>query len=272
MTTQFDQLSLGSSGVDVTAKLLTFEPGLYSATLTATRFVRGDVGLSLPCVRIDPLLPGTASPGAARVAMVSEGSFLASPADIAIVRVQGGRASVLVSTYRQSGSPDQPELVFAKIDRPLDPAGPAAPPPPPAHEIHPGAVTLLVHVSSIGDVSVGLNTWGGRVGSNLGIEAMSIDGGSIIPPDEIEYQGILGANWNTPWYRSGQLCGSRGIALALLGLRVRLTGASASLYSISYEASLIGGQVIGPVADGEACVEGTRPLEAIRLRLVPRAE
>ena len=49
-----------------------------------------------------------------------------------------------------------------------------------------------------------------------------------IPADDIEYQAVLGRGWMSPWVEGGQFCGSRGMALPILGLRVRLRGASAA--------------------------------------------
>ena len=48
-----------------------------------------------------------------------------------------------------------------------------------------------------------------------------------IAPEDIEYQAVLGRNWLSPWVEGGKFCGSRGMALPLLGLKVRLKGAAA---------------------------------------------
>ena len=47
------------------------------------------------------------------------------------------------------------------------------------------------------------------------------------PAEDIEYQAVLGRGWLSPWVEGGQFCGSRGMALPMLGLRVRLRGAGA---------------------------------------------
>ena len=46
-----------------------------------------------------------------------------------------------------------------------------------------------------------------------------------IAPDDVEYQAVLGRGWLSPWIEGGKFCGSRGMALPLLGLKVRLKGA-----------------------------------------------
>ncbi len=266
---------LASSGVEAAVQLLTLAPGLYSVTFISAQSVRGDAGLRLPCVRIDPVLPGPAAPSLAQVGIVGDVGMLSGPADLAFIRVQDAKASVMVTTYRVSGEQTAPELKFTQIDRFAPPPAPAseaatAPAAAPAPvQALPGA-TLLAHVAEVGDVVVALGQWAGRTGSERGIEAMCIDGGSLLPAEEIEYQAILGWNWNTPWFQGGQLCGSRGIALPLLGFRVRLLGESARRYAIVYEARLLGGVMTGPVADGAACGDGTASLEAIRVDVVAR--
>lgn len=265
-------------GIDAAVQLLTFEPGLYSASFAVGQSLRGDIGLRLPCVRIDALAPGSASPGHVQVAVLTETGFLSGPADLGFVRVQGARASVMVTTYTPThtlaGGSVAPELKFTLIERsttaaPDSDTRPQMALPNVVVESKLPGVTVLVHVAAVGDIVVAPGQWAGRIGSGLAIEAMRIDGGPVIPPADIEYQAVLGWNWNTPWFPGGALCGSRGIALPLLGLRVRLLGASASIYSVVYEARLVDGQSIGPFSDGEACVEGTLPLEAIRIDFMP---
>ena len=89
--------------------------------------------------------------------------------------------------------------------------------------------------------------------------------------DALEYQAVLGNNWNTPWFPAGEFCGSRGLALELLGFRLRLTDAVSEQYECAYWGSFVGKGIVGPVGDGEVCEAEGAPLEAIRVVVTPRA-
>ena len=81
---------------------------------------------------------------------------------------------------------------------------------------------------------------------------------------------MLGRNWQSPWSEGGQFCGSRGMSLPILGLRVRLRGAAAKTHKLSVSASFVDGTQVGPVPDGEACeAPSLSPLEAFQVMLEP---
>jgi hypothetical protein len=89
----------------------------------------------------------------------------------------------------------------------------------------------------------------------------------------VEYQGVLGRGWLSPWVDNGKFCGSRGMALPLLGLNVRLKGTAAKEYSVRYSATFIDGSAVGPVEEGTACeAPGLAALESFLVELVPRAD
>jgi len=70
---------------------------------------------------------------------------------------------------------------------------------------------------------------------------------------------------------AGQYCGSRGMALPLLGMRVRLTGEAAEQFEITTSASFVGGTSAGPVGNDETCEADTlAPLEALQIVITPR--
>ena len=87
---------------------------------------------------------------------------------------------------------------------------------------------------------------------------------------DIEYQAVLGRGWLSPWAEGGQYCGSRGMALPILGLRARLRGKPAETLSLSISATFTDGTAIGPVGPGDACeAESLAPLEAFCISIVP---
>ena len=88
---------------------------------------------------------------------------------------------------------------------------------------------------------------------------------------DIEYQAVLGRDWLSPWVEGGQFCGSRGMSLPLLGLRLRLRGAAAAQFECTYSASFVDGTAVGPVAEGEPCESAElAALESILISIRPR--
>ena len=86
--------------------------------------------------------------------------------------------------------------------------------------------------------------------------------------EDIEYQAVLGRGWLSPWVEGGKFCGSRGMALPLLGIKMRLKGAAARNWECSYEATFTDGSTAGPVGADEACeAESLASLEAFRIEL-----
>ncbi len=307
------------AGLEVTGQFLAFEPGLYAVEVLPGRSAETDVGLRLPCVRLEPL---PASPGAGRafVSGAAEGGWL-SGGTAAFVLVTGGRTRVMLTVYKAAGGMAPPELRVRPLGaaehlgaagRPGPaiaaasaggaspaPAVPAAAPgtqavpavmslpePPAAADPVPVpacaadtvgtddkarcGVVLMTHVQGIGDLFADAAGWAGRAGSGAPVE-----GFSVMPEDagagEIEYQAILGDQWNTPWIRDGGFCGSRGMALPILGFRVRLTGAAAERLDCRYWGSFVGRGEVGPLSDGTACQAGQAFLEAVRIMVSPRA-
>ncbi|HET9147684.1 MAG TPA: hypothetical protein VFN77_06530, partial [Acetobacteraceae bacterium] len=109
-------------------------------------------------------------------------------------------------------------------------------------------------------------------GSGKWIEGIAIGAPEGIEASDLSYQGVLGRGWLSPWVEAGAYCGSRGMALPLLGIRVRLQGAAAEKFELACEASFADGTRAGPVGSDETCeAESLAALEAVKLSLVPRA-
>ncbi len=296
------------AGLEVTGQFLAFETGLYAVDVVSARSVATDVGLRLPCVRIEPL-PVSAGAGQAFVSGAAEGGWLAGGAT-AFVLVVGGRTRVMLTVYKAAGGMAPPELRVRPLGAAMGLAAPEAPkapgadapepprrtvivapvvppaatPPvqvtdvPPVQAPHPtsmspGAgrpgVVLMAHVQGVGDVSADAQGWAGRAGSRGPVEGFSVavDG---VDASEIEYQAILGDQWNTPWTRGGGFCGSRGMALPILGFRVRLVGGAAERLECRYWGAFVGRGEVGPVDGAAACQAGQAFLEALRIVVAPR--
>ncbi len=108
----------------------------------------------------------------------------------------------------------------------------------------------------------------GRAGRS--IEGFAIMPGGDVPTDQLEYQALLGQDWTSPWTAGGDFCGSRQMALPLLGVRVRLRGDAEARYRCQVWGRYAGGEVV-QVENGELCrnAAGT-PLEGLRVALLPK--
>jgi len=105
-------------------------------------------------------------------------------------------------------------------------------------------------------------------GSKNWIEGFGIMPPAGMAPRDIEYQAVLGRGWLSPWVEGGKFCGSRGMALPILGIRVRLLGSAAETHDCVYSATFVDGTAIGPVRNGEACeAESLAPIEAFQVEL-----
>jgi len=249
----------------VSGHLMTLDPGLYCVVLNPSRAAEAAFGL--PGVRLS-LPPGPLGrPEAVSIRSFREDGWLQGGGDAALVRVTGGAAQVLVTIY-QSPEADASSAPSLQVVRLLEQAGsaPAAQPAQAAAQ----AVDVLAHVQGQGDVGGSLDKWIGERGSKRWIEGFAIAPAGGVPADDIEYQAVLGRGWTSPWVEGGQFCGSRGMALPILGLRVRLRGATAATHECSYSATFVDGVSVGPVPGGEACeAESLAPVEAFFISIQP---
>ncbi|QTL05815.1 hypothetical protein J5J86_11260 [Aquabacter sp. L1I39] len=103
-------------------------------------------------------------------------------------------------------------------------------------------LALTGHLSRRGDVKVGAGQWLGGPRQPLPIEGLQV---SRVPRGvELEYQVLVGtrpAQWS-PWVRAGEYAGTRGRALSLFGVRLRLGGEAAA--RIRAEALFLGAPVV----------------------------
>ncbi len=254
----------------VSGRLMTFDPGLFCIVHTPAASVDGST--AMPGVRIS-LPPGPAGrPDAVSIATFRDDGFLYGYGDAALVRVIGGPAQVLVTIYQLPEAQGAgPNLQVLKLVE----AGPAAARPAQTQGAATTqvAVDMIAHIQGRGDVGAKFGDWLGEKGSKRWIEGFAISPTKDIAPTDIEYQAVLGRGWLSPWAEGGQFCGSRGMALPVLGLRVRLRGAAADAWDCACSATFIDGTSTGPVAAGEACEsEALAPMESFRIEVFARGE
>uniref|UniRef100_A0A8J4M6I8 Hydrophobic W protein n=1 Tax=Acidicaldus sp. TaxID=1872105 RepID=A0A8J4M6I8_9PROT len=285
------------SELRVSGHLMTLETGLFCIVQTPGQR-RVEDGSGLPGVRIS-LAPGPLGrQQAVSISTFRPDGWLSGASDAALVRVTEGPAQVLVTIYQAPGGPENaPRLQVLRLAEEPGAARPGAPaaaiPPAPAQRAPalapvsaggpagPAAspfparegVEIMAHVQMRGDIGAMLGEWVGERGSKRWIEGFVMVPRGEVSARDIEYQAVLGRGWLSPWVEGGQLCGSRGMALPLLGVRIRLRGPAAETHTCTYTATFVDGTTIGPVGDGGACeAESMAPLEAFQIVIQRRPQ
>jgi hypothetical protein len=253
----------------VSGHLMTLDTGLF-CVFQAPGGPSPDPATGLPGVRIS-VPPGHAGrPDAISISTFRQDGWLGGAA--ALVRVSDGPAQLLVTVY-QSQRPGEPaprlQVLRLSADAPNGAATPAhAAPSEPSPAAEP---EVIAHVQRTGDVGVRFGEWVGVRGSKMWIEGFGISPLRDVAPEDIEYQAVLGRGWLSPWVEAGKFCGSRGMALPLLGLKVRLKGEAERRFACTYSATFTDGSAVGPVAAGETCeAESLAALEAFQINLHPK--
>ena len=251
--------------LQVSAHLMQLDPGTY-CVFHSPGSPAPDAETGLPGARLS--LPPGAGGGAVSIVGFRDDGWLGTPDAAALVRVTGAPASVLMTIYQAAGANQPPRLQVTKLAGDTAPPAPAvapvAEPPPPRPQAE-----IVAHIQGRGDVAGVMGEWVGEPGSGCFVEGFAAGpGASGIAADDLEYQAVLGRDWLSPWAACGQFCGSRGLGLGLLGLRVRLRGAAAATHSVQVSAVFGDGTVQGPA---EACVaDSLAALEAFRIDIAAK--
>ncbi|MCW2240795.1 glycosyltransferase [Azospirillum canadense] len=276
-----------SSQIKATAQTLPLAPGFYSLMVTAGGATAAPGEFPLPSVQ---LAAAPNSPAGVTVEMMSSvpGNWLAKPGDTIIIKVAGGTANVILSSYKHIDRTNALlSLQFARIDdvpagaaQPsvaapvvgVPVAAPVAMAPAPAAAVRAPRAELLAHVQRQGDLRFADSNWAGAVGQRLWIEAFSITPVEGLSPEDIEYKGLTANGWETPWITGGNMCGSRGLGTPLIGFSIRLRGAAAERFDCVYEGAFVSGYRSPAGQNGSPCRSDAigDPLEGILLRLVEK--
>ena len=266
------------SELKVSGHLMALEAGLYCITHAPVEAASAHAGL--PGVRISAPPQPAGQPDQVVIASFRPDGYLHPTGDAALVRVVAPSAQVLVTIY-QTGAPDSvaPNIQVRRLIEKADAAAPheqttpiSRPAPVESGARAPTVMEMVAHIQERADVGAMLGDWLGDRGSKRWIEGFGVMPHGLAPGD-IEYQAVLGRGWLSPWVEGGQFCGSRGMALPVLGIRVRLRGAMAETHEVSYTAAFLDGTEVGPVSDGVPCEsDGLAPMEAFRIVVRPQGE
>lgn len=278
----------------VSGNLMTLDTGLFCLFQQPGMAMAPQDGSGLPGVRIS--IPprvraaGTAADGQGEVTIrgLHADGWLGPQDGAALVRVSGAPAQILITVYQSPDHPADtaPRLQVVPLSGPASALaqGGAANQSAPNQNVQAPVATrattakvvagkdIIAHVQRTGDVSVDLGEWLGKPGSGKWIEGFSITPHAKLAADDIEYQAVLGRGWLSPWITGGKFCGSRGMALPMLGFNLRLRGKAADQFTCEYSASFVDGTRIGPLPAGQSCeAPNLSPLEAFQVALRPRA-
>ena len=261
--------------LQVSAHLMQLDAGVYCVH-HAPGSPPPDPQTGLPSARLS-LPPGATGSGVSISGFRDDG-WLGTLDAAALVRVTQGPAQVLMTIYQSAGANQPPRLQVTKLveGAPALPPRTAAPFPTapssasaPLPDLAAEEAEIAAHIQDRGDVLARLGSWVGDRGSQRWVEGFTLSPRGGVAPEDIEYQAVLGRGWLSPWAAGTQYCGSRGMALPILGLCVRLRGQAATTHTIRVSATFTDGAAIGPVGPGDACeVESLAPLEAFKIELV----
>jgi hypothetical protein len=273
------------SETSASVQVLPLPAGLYLFSVSAGSpgKLAGTGGLRLPALNV-AVGPGVPServqfmPGQA-----SNGTWLSAPGDLLVVKVNSPGATLLVNSVRGTGG----AKLEIKLDKLDGQAIPATVSPPPAAVPAPAAsrkdtpripglrLKTNTHVRTRGDLSFVDVEWAGRVGPGMWIESFSVTPLERFTAQDIEYKGLTASGFESPWLSNGVSCGTRGMAIPLIGFAVRLkAGVGDGEYDCVYSGYFQSGVVVGPLKNGTPCLStvANDPLEGIQIRLIKKGE
>ncbi|MCB8878979.1 hypothetical protein ACELLULO517_01945 [Acidisoma cellulosilytica] len=203
--------------------------------------------------------------------------WLTGGGDSALIRVLSESAQILITIYQPVGSLEgAPKLRVLRLSEAAAEGNLAAPGTAPAAIRKPTAVLsdshdMIAHIQRTGDVGKSFGDWMGEPGSEMAIEGFSLTAPEGLEPGDITYQAVLGRGWLSPWNEAGQFCGSRGMALPILGFKLKLSEAAAKRFTLSISASFLDGTKLDDLGSDESVeAPSLSPLEAFLIDLKPK--
>jgi hypothetical protein len=198
--------------------------------------------------------------------------YLNVPGACAVVRAeQAGRLTIRIRAGGDRGSLDasfrlEPIVTAEKADAVVASS--------PRVDAVSDGLRLLAHVSRRGDIEVNAGVWVAGPEAPAAIEGLELRGAAPAGVG-IEIQPLVGTNpvrW-LDWTPHGSFVGTRGRAMPLAGLRLRLVGDQASHYTLSADALFLGSPIVSKRGRDIEFVGSAAgdPLVGLRLELVPEA-
>jgi GT2 family glycosyltransferase len=278
-------------GLSASVQLLPLPAGLYLFSVKAASpvTVRDAGQLTLPAVHVG-LGPGVRAEQVEFITGPStQGAWLFAPGDVLVTKVSGNGATLILTSVRAPGG----QVLSIKVERlearAAEGSQPTAVPADPNPVQVPamvastavavsasGALPMQIgaHIRTRGDMNFVDVPWAGRVAPGLWIESFSVRPLEGFSAQDVEYKGLTSTGFETPWLSDEKMCGTKGMAVALVGFAVRLKPSpAAASYDCEYSGYFQSGLTVGPVRNGVPCRSrvANDPLEGIQIRLVRRA-
>jgi hypothetical protein len=232
----------------------------------------------------------------------THGAWLFAPGDLLVTKVNGAGATLILTSVRAPGG----EVLSIEVER-LDaranaasaPAASATPPAPFKVVDGPGRkpsgkatvkdqnlarvssrdsmlplpLQIGAHIRTRGDMNFADVPWAGRVAPGLWIESFSVRPLERFGVQDIEYKGLTGSGFETPWLSDDKMCGTKGMSVPLVGFAIRLKPSPATAaYDCEYSGYFQSGVTVGPQRNGAPCrsTVASDPLEGIQIRIIKR--
>jgi GT2 family glycosyltransferase len=292
--------------LSASVQLLPLPAGLYLFSVKAASpthsKINGQLGqLSLPAVHVG-LGPGVRTEEVEFIAGPStHGAWLFAHGDLLVTKVNAPGATLVMTSVRAPGgdvlsikverleeranaiSSPQRALSSAAEPESRSPAGSKRRRQVPAKEADKAVgstnndlhlpVQVTTHIRARGDMTFEDVPWAGRVAPGLWIESFSVRPLNRLSAWDIEYKGLTGSGFETPWVSDEKMCGTKGMAVPLVGFAARLKPSTVTAdYDCEYSGYFQSGVTVGPLRNGAPCrsTVANDPLEGIQIRLLKR--
>lgn len=285
----------GNIGLSASVQVLPLPPGLYlfSVKSATPSRISAAASLTLPAVHVG-LGPGVQSDHVEFVGgPTTHGGWLFAIGDQLVARIRGTGVALMLTSVRAPGgellaisvdrldsrtataTPDAP-AASNRLERSVDPASSSARSADPSVASDGSVVPLLitVHVRTRGDMPFQDVSWAGRVAPGLWIESFTLRPLSKLRATDVEYKGLTGSGFETPWISEEKSCGTKGLSVPLVGFAIRLKPGPATIgYHCEYSGYFKSGVIVGPIRNGAPCrsTVANDPLEGIQVRIIRRA-
>ena len=286
-------------GLSASVQVLPLPTGLYLFSVKAARAPLPSTNgqLSLPAMHIG-LGPGVRADQVDFIAGPStHGAWLFSSGDVLVTKVNANGATLVLTSVRAPGG-EVLSIAVERLEDRIDAAmaGLPAPVPAAAKTKHPNGAApapakiakpvfaktgndlplplqIGAHIRSRGDMMFANVPWAGRVAPGLWIESFAVRPMEHFGAQDIEYKGLTGSGFETPWISDNAMCGTKGMATPLVGFAIRLKPSpAAAAFDCEYSGYYQSGTTVGPLRNGAPCRSSVAndSLEGIQVRIVRR--
>ncbi len=302
--------SILSDSLSASVQILPLAAGLYLFSVKAASGSpqRTDGQLKLPAMHVG-LGPGVRSDQVQFIAgPTTDGAWLFAREDCLITKISGGGATLVLTSVRGPGGETlsiKVERLGAGADSRSEAPAPGVRPPTVAgdkalnassqsnghdHSVPvpkkkskamprgaedvnaPLPVQVSAHIRTRGDMHF-TDAWAGRLGPGLWIESFAVKPLARFEAQDIEYKGLTGSGFETPWLSDAAMCGTKGMAVPLVGFAIRLKpGKETAAFDCEYSGYFKSGATVGPLRNGAPCrsAAANDPLEGIQVQLRKR--